>query len=495
MPMNIKQSVNILHLFSDQLRFDAIAAHGNNSIKTPNIDRLVAEGVSFQRAYSPSPVCVPARACMITGHYPGRTGCYSNAEPMPPEDQGSFMQRLSDAGYRTHGIGKCHFKPDSQALRGFQSRETQEEIPKTRESDDFARNLIQEGYGWVLEPHGVRGEMYYVPQPSLLPESKHPTNWIGDRSIAFIEKQQGKEQPWYLYSSFVHPHPPFSPPTPWHKLYRGPDMPLPVIPDESALLTSFINRIQNRYKYRDRGIDLNLVRQMRAYYYACITFIDYQIGRILDSLEASGQLDNTLILFSADHGEYLGDYGCFGKRGMHDVSARVPFIVRWPDLSHAGEKPDMPVSLVDIAPSFMEVAGIRYSKEDFDGLAIDRLLRTGSLRDCVFSQYSRGANGLYMAVERRMKYIFSAPDQKELLFDLKQDPLEQVNLANSLAHQEVLNQLRKRCQEWVRSSGQHDALDVNGDWIVYPLASMPADPDEGLIYQDPPWWKGANQTT
>lgn len=301
---------NILHILTDQQRFDTLAAHGNPVIRTPNLDRLVREGVSFQRAYTPSPECVPARASMITGHYPGRTGCYSNGQPMPSEDEPSFMSRLTEAGYRTHGVGKCHFTPDPYAMRGFQSRDTQEELPKERMRDDYSRHLVEAGYERVLEPHGVRGEMYYVPQVNLLPEEEHPTHWVADRSLDFIRAQESSEQPWYLYTSFIHPHPPFAPPGPWHKYYRGPEMPLPNIPGNLDELLCYVNHSQNRVKYRDQGLDMNLIRQMRAYYFACIEFIDTQIGRILDELEATGQLDNTLIYFGADHGEYLGDYGC-----------------------------------------------------------------------------------------------------------------------------------------------------------------------------------------
>lgn len=488
--MTTSRPLNILHLFTDQQRFDAIAAHDNPHIKTPHIDRLVREGVSFQRAYSPSPECVPARACMITGRYPGRTGCHSNAEAMPPESEGSFMQRLRDAGYRTHGIGKCHFSPDVHALRGFQTRETQEEIPKTREEDDYARQLVDKGYDWVMEPHGIRGEMYYIPQPSLLPEHEHPTHWVGTHSVAFIEDRKDPDQPWYLYSSFIHPHPPFAPPVPWHKLYRGPDMPLPDIPEDLDELVCFINRQQNRYKYRDYGgADLNLIRQMRAFYYACVSFIDKQVGRILEALETSGQLDQTLILFAADHGEYLGDYNCFGKRGMHDVSARIPMIARWPDGALAGCRPDTAASLVDFAPTFLEAAEIDFTPEDFDGIPLRSIADGSAERKQVFSQYNRAENGLYMAVESDWKYIYSAPDQKEYLFHLAEDPKEHRNQRGNGSLGRTLHRLRESCQQWVGGGAQsEEALSPDGRWRTYPKRHIPEDPNEGLLFQHPKWW-------
>lgn len=486
-----RKPLNILHLFSDQQRFDTIAAHGNPTIRTPHLDRLVNEGVSFSRAYSPSPECVPARACMITGHYPGRTGCFSNADKMPPAEQPSFMDRLTQAGYQTHGIGKCHFTPDNNALRGFSSRESQEEIPRDRTSDDYARTLVERDYGWVLEPHGIRGEMYYIPQPSLLPEKEHPTHWIGDRAVDFVHKQNDATEPWYLYASFIHPHPPFAPPVPWHKLYRAPDMPLPDIPENSDELICFINRFQNRYKYRDcGGLDLNLIRCQRAYYYACISFIDAQVGRILQTLEATGQLENTLILYGADHGEYLGDYGCFGKRGMHQASARIPLIVRWPDGFAAGTSCDTPTSLVDLAPTFTDTAGLTSEPGTFDGLPLRDIVEGSTERKRVFSQYHRSENGLYMVVERRWKYIYSAPDQKEFLFDLDEDSCEHCNLATSHEAHPQLARLRTLCQNWVTENGQHNEVTEDGQWLPYPVREIPIDPDDGLIFQDPPWWDG-----
>ena len=173
---------------------------------------------------------------------------------MPSDDRQSFMGALTASGYRTHGIGKCHFHPGRRGLRGFQTREVQEEGARTPTDDDYLTWLHRQGHAHVCEPHGVRGEMYYIPQPSQLPASHHPSQWVGDRAIRFIQSQRKKQdQPWFLFTSFIHPHPPFTPPTPWHKLYRAPLMPLPNIPAQTESLQTYVNRYQNRYKYRDRG--------------------------------------------------------------------------------------------------------------------------------------------------------------------------------------------------------------------------------------------------
>jgi len=472
---------NILLLFTDQQRFDTIAALGNPVIRTPAMDRICREGVAFTSAYSPSPVCVPARCSMAYGQYPMNTQCYENRWPMPT-DRPSFMQALTDAGYRTHGIGKCHFTPDANALRGFQTRETQEEAPR-RASDDYTRYLETMGWGELPEPHAVRGEMYYVPQVSQMPPHLHPTQWIGDRSVAFLNEQKSSDQPWFLYSSYVHPHPPFAPPAPWHKLYRSFDMPLPMVPQDVEHLQTAINRKQNRYKGRDQGIDNNLMRNIKAHYYACISFVDYQIGRLLSTLEANGQLDNTLVMLSADHGEHLGDYQCFGKRSMHDTCMRVPMLLRLPGRFDGGQRCEALASLVDVMPTLLGAAGCNDPALARDGEDLHGVLTGQSRRNTVYSQLLEKHEAIYTAVTERWKYAYSVPDQQEYLFDRKVDPLETRNRAGLPTTKDVVKALRKQTIDFFVQGGETEAAE--GDqWKVFPYREVGNDPDSGLITQD-----------
>lgn len=478
--------VNILHLFTDQQRFDTIGALANPHIQTPHLDRLAREGMAFTSAYTPAPECVPARCCMITGRYADKTGCGSNAEAMPsPDAVPSFMSQLAEGGYRTHGIGKCHFTPDAWAGRGFQSRDTSEEIAEDPDRDAYLQHLTEKGYGHVLEPHGARGEMYYIPQPSQLPAELHHSHWTGDRAIDFIDAQRRAEQPWYLYCGFIHPHPPFAPPGPWHKLYRAPDMPLPYLPDNAEELLCYINRYQNRYKYRDRGLDLNLIRCIRAYYFACISFIDYQVGRILEALEASGQLDNTLIVYSADHGELLGDFGSFGKRSFHDASLRVPLLARLPGSFAAGKRCQTPASLVDLMPTFLTAAGMDVPAEA-DGVDLAALARGEPTDRTVFFHYGSGENAILGGLNQQWKYAWSSPDQRDYLFDRNCVP-EACNAADKLTTnadaQALKTAVLQRASEHVFS---RTCLNDAGAWKAQEVKYIPADPDEGLLFQDPP---------
>ena len=172
--MKPEQRNNILLIFTDQQRFDTIAAAGNPYIRTPSLDRLTREGTRFSSAYTPSPVCVPARCSMHYGQYPMRTGCYENNYNMP-SDRSSVADALTAAGYRTHAIGKRHFEPDPYDPRGFQTLETQEEIVTDASKDDYLQYLEANGCGYAIEPHGARGEAYYVPQISSVPPQHHPS--------------------------------------------------------------------------------------------------------------------------------------------------------------------------------------------------------------------------------------------------------------------------------------------------------------------------------
>lgn len=468
---------NILLIMTDQQRYDTIAALGNPIIRTPALDRLVHGGTAFTRAYTPSPVCVSARCALLTGLPPHRTGCVDNM-PMP-QDTPSLMEALAGAGYQTHGVGKMHFVPDARKLWGFESRDFSEEGGG---EDDFLAFLRAAGYGHVCDPHGVRSEMYYIPQPSQVPARLHHTAWVADRSLAFLERRD-RARPFFLWTSFIKPHPPFEAPVPWNKLYRCAEMPLPKRPPGEHHLLTYWNRVQNRYKYRDRGCDENLIRTMRAAYYACISFVDYHVGRILDYLEQTGELARTLILFTSDHGELLGDYGSFGKRCMLDAAARIPLLAHWPGHLPAGARCQVPVSLLDIAPTCAAAAGAPVF--GLAGADLRALAHGGAGRRMVTSQFQQGRLGQYMLVTSRWKYVYSAPDGREWLFDLVADPEETRSVAENPMFRQELAGMRRMLVEHFRAEGYLEPLDGDG-WRQYPKAEVPADPDAGLLFQDPP---------
>ena len=473
---------NILLVLTDQQRFDTIAALGNSIIKTPTLDRLVREGTAFTRAYTPSPVCVSARHALVTGRAPHQSRCTDNNDAGGNET--SLMQCLHDAGYQTHGAGKMHFAPVDK-MWGFESRDISEEGGG---ADDYRKFLDEHGYDHVEDPHGVRSEYYYLPQPSQLPARLHPTTWTTDRSLDFL-RERDANRPFFLWTSYIKPHPPFEAPTPWNKLYRAAEMDAPLrFPGDDDLMT-YWNRVQNRYKYRDKGSDEMLLRTMRAAYYACISFIDFQLRRIIEQLSVQGELDNTLILFSADHGEMLGDYGCVGKRSMLEASARVPLLARLPGRFAAGARVDAPATLLDVLPTCLGAAGVPMPDKDEAVHGRDLATLPDDDDRLVLSQFSEGAFGLYMAATRSWKYVYSAPDQREWLFDLRRADHEKHDLARNPMFADKLRDLRAQLLAQLREEGYHEAL--NGEsWKEFGRRELPANADFGLLFQDAPGLQG-----
>ena len=478
------QPPNILLIITDSQRYDTIAALGNPIIKTPNLDRLVHEGTAFTSAYTPSPMCVPARCALLYGQYPPRTGCYDNVTGMPTDGRASFVEVLAEAGYRTHGIGKTHFTPDPKALRGFQTRLSQAEVAGSPDDDDYVRYLHDQGFDHVCDPHGPRGETMTLPHPSQLPARLHPSQWIGDLTVEFIDDAD-RVQPWFVYSSFVHPHPPWTPPNPWHKLYRPTHMPLPNVPPNYEALWTWVNRDERRAVFRDQGVDWHLLRAMKAYYYACVSFIDYQVGRMLDALQRRGQLDNTVIVFTSDHGDHLGDYLTFHLGSMHDSCARIPLLVRWPTRFEAGRRCDRPVTLLDVAPTLLSAVGLHDSLNR-DGQELGAIADGAVERTAAFIQFLRAEKGIYAVVTDDWKYAYSAGDDIEFLFDRRRDPRETQNVANLPLTEAVQASLKRRLLEHLRSVGEVSAVD--GDqWRRYPDWKPPVSPIIGQRVYDHPW--------
>ena len=501
---------NVLLLFTDQQRADTISALGNPYLQTPTLDGLVREGVSFTSAYTPSPVCIAARCSMLLGQWAHQTGCAENS-PMPQE-RTSLMELLQGAGYQTHGIGKMHFAPDGQKLWGFDSRDCSEE-GGMRPGDDFCDTIRAAGYDHIQDPNGVRSEWYYVPQPSQLPARLHHTQWVGDRSLEFLRRRD-RDRPFFLWSSFIKPHPPFESPVPWNRLYKPIEMPFPHTPPGCETLLTYWNRVQNRYKYKDQGLDGNLVRLTKCAYYAAISFVDYQVGRILGALREAGELDNTLVIFTRAHGELLGDFGSWGKRTMLDAAARIPLLVRYPERFAMGERCGEPASLVDVLPTCLGAAGTEpcatasssrkalspgplgmgtepppterppaEAQSPIAGVDLARLARGEAKRDGVVSQYQEGGLGLYALVTREWKYVYSVPDDREWLFRRAEGQPEVRSLAGNPAYLGTLAQMRGRLQEWFRRDGYEMPLDGDG-WRKFPRQDVPEDPDAGQLFQE-----------
>lgn len=395
---------HILMLFTDQQRFDTIAALGNPAIQTPNLDALARESTVFERCITPSPVCVPARLSMLSGQYPARTGCNNNNMDRVYTGEGLYA-RITAMGYQSCCVGKMHHLWDPYGSLGFETRHSQEEL--AAEGDEYMEE-IRGKYPWVFDYHGMRSEMYYTPQISQLPPQDHPTQWVGDRSVDFLRNCDA-ERPVFLFSSFIHPHPPYCPPAPWQKLYRE-DPPAPFRPEREDL-AAFSDLIGSRCSCERLMMSEQDILRSKNFYYACVSFVDYQIGRIVAALKERGMYEDTLILFSSDHGDMMGDYGAIGKRTMVDASCRVPLLIRRPGCEHEERKE--PCSLVDIAPTLLRYAGAACSPEEFDGVDLFGDHR----RKYVYSQHGCGSTGVYMITDGKNKLVYRAANHQYYFFD------------------------------------------------------------------------------
>ncbi len=395
---------HILVLFTDQQRYDTIAAFGNPNIQTPHLDALAKDSVVFNRCITPSPVCVPARLSMFSGQYPARTGCNNNNTDRVYDGEG-FYSRITAQGYQSCCVGKMHHLWDVYGPMGFQLRHPQEELAD--EGDEYME-YIRGKYPWVFDYHGMRSEMYYTPQISQLSPADHPTQWVGDHSVDFI-RNCDPEQPMFLFSSFIHPHPPYCPPAPWQKLYRA-DPPEPFCPNQEDLGT-FSDLIGARCSCDRLMMSRQDVLKSKNYYYACVSFVDYQVGRIIAALKEKGMYEDTLILFSSDHGDMMGDYNAIGKRTMVDSSCHIPFMIHYPGYGH--EERQLPCSLVDIAPTLLRYAGVPYDPKAFDGVDLFADVQ----RTYVYSQHGCGSNGTYMITDGEHKLVYSSATNQYYFFD------------------------------------------------------------------------------
>jgi arylsulfatase len=425
---------NVLFIMTDQQRADTIASLGNSCIYTPNYDRLVRRGVSFTRAYSPCPVCVPARYSLRTGCLPPTTGIYHNGRPdlvsgqAPGMEQrcGSYLARtMARLGYRTFGIGKFHTSPTHEDL-GFETHLHSEELyssPEERARDDFAAFIAKQHpeYDWIETLMGERTEMYYMPQMSPLPASFTVEAWAADRAVEQIRTAGAR--PFFGFVSFIGPHPPLAPPLPFNRIYDPDRMANPVRGDRR------VDHMDDQIPWMNYAIwaeDVNdpHARVLKARYYGEITYIDRCLGRIMDAVDARPDAANTLICFFADHGDHLGDHHAWQKESFFEASCHIPFLLSWPSrLPHDTRRPEL-VSLVDLFGIATKAAG---KPEYREGMDVTGLL-TGEAepRKEIIGYYGIPGSPSFKVMVRNSdwKYIYMANGGHEQLFNLTEDPQE-----------------------------------------------------------------------
>jgi choline-sulfatase len=422
---------NILFVMADQLAAQFLPFHGHRLVKTPNLSRLAAEGVVFENAYSTSPLCAPARATVMNGLLPSRTGVYDNAAEFPSSIP-SWAHYLRLAGYQTCLSGKMHFVGPDQ-LHGLEERLTTDIYPA-----DFGWTpdwrLAQERIDWWYH------NMTSVLQPGIA----EITNQLEfDDEVAFLAIRKiydyvrfAPEKPFCLMASFTHPHDPYAARKKFWDLYRDEDIDLPAVPRmERAELDAHSQRLYDVSAMDDYTVTEADLRAARHGYYANISYVDDLLGQMIAALEASGKLDDTAIVFTSDHGDFLGERGLWYKMSYLEPSAHVPFII-WNPKRFNARRVKEPVTLADILPTLTAIAndGVATLSRPVDGRSLYPLL-TGGMEDengTAWGEYlAEGAIApIYMLRRGPWKFIHSPVDPDQL-YNLEDDPLELNNLAGS----------------------------------------------------------------
>lgn len=453
---------NILLLFTDQQRFDTIGALGNPHMITPNLDALVRDGQAYTNAYSPNPICCPVRHNLITG-LPARYHGIADNEFHARCDRTlpTIAELLSNEGYHTRAIGKMHFQP-ARRNNGFDVRETMEEVPEFLEDDDYLQYLHDHGYQDVQNIHGVRNLLYMLPQTSLIPEEHLGTKWVADRVLTYLD-HKSKGRPYFLFAGWIAPHPPFNVPKRLVDLYKDVELPSPLEAKSALCPMAEENKAWGDFP------DPLYERKMRESYYAQITFVDEQIGRIIQKLKDLGEYDNTLIIFSTDHGEMLSDLGCYQKFLPFDASSKIPLVVRFPKHTTAGSKREEFVDLNDFLPTMLDVAGVAYPPgHELPG---ESLFAREAKKDRTvqYVEYSRGSRRWVSLRDKEYKYVYYYGGGHEELFDMTAPGGEAYNILEHEkgSREKVRSALREKLVAFEAKWGLEGYV-KDGDFIVLP---------------------------
>ncbi|MEZ6130952.1 MAG: sulfatase [Planctomycetaceae bacterium] len=439
---------NVLFLICDDLNCD-IGCYGHPLVKTPNIDRLAQRGVRFDRAYCQYPLCGPSRASFMTGLYPDQTLIHRNAiyvrEHLP--DVNTMSQMFRDAGYTATRIGKIyHYN-----------------VPK-----HIGTSGHDDPYSWnvTINPQGrdVHEEDKIF---SLIPGSFGGTlSWLAadgtdaeqTDGIAAAEADQVLKSfaqsgtPFFLAVGLYRPHTPYVAPKKYFDMYPRNRIAVPQVPQNylntipAPAKKSLTRKVQN-------NLDDDVARQAIQAYYASITFADAQVGHILDSLQSAGLADNTVIVFTSDHGYHMGEHGHYQKTTLYENAARVPLIMAGPGITATGQTASTLAEMVDFYPTLAELTGLK-TPDYVSGLSLMPALKDASavVRDSAYTQYDIG----YSLRTDRYRYTEWGTDGVDgaELYDHETDAAEMVNLAGSDQHQQVMNELAAKLRDRIRQHRQ-----------------------------------------
>lgn len=437
---------NILFLFSDEHTYRGLSLLDEATgepVQTPTLDQLARNGTYFESAYCQAALCTPSRICLLTGKSPMGSGGWENNSYLKPENT-TLPAALAAAGYATCLVGKMHLGGDRQFV-GFQHRPYGDLSGRTGHQGE----PLEGGWNSAMRSRTKDAGVTQIPE-TLLQEQ----NVVGE-SIAFLREQRHAhpEQPWFLCASFSRPHFPLTAPRRFFERY-WPDGVTPPRVGRSGDTADHPMTLGMAKGFRTEEIDETEKMRARAAYFACIDYLDEILNDMLTLLERDGLLDNTIVVYCADHGEMAGEHGLWWKNSWHEASVRVPWIVQTPE-QRRGEAPssrlETPVSLADLFPTLCGLCDVP-APPDLDGRDLSDAIRNGREPEVesvfVDNPTPRWGEGTEHRVARRgrWKYVAfrSAPD---LLFNLEDDPLEQVNLVGRPEHESTAREMREIIDE------------------------------------------------
>lgn len=477
---------NILLITSDQQHWNTIGAF-NPELQTPNLDRMVNEGTMFSRAYCPNPTCTPTRASIVTGMYPSQHGAWTLGTKLL-EDRQTVGDLLMDAGYRTALIGKAHFQPigSTEQYSSLEGREKLHDFDFWRqftgpyygfERAEMVRNhtnewLVGQHYALWMEERGCANWRDYFTPPIgtmdpeamfhwPIPEEYHYNTWIAERTNELLGDYKDKDDAFFLWASFPDPHPPYLVPEPWASMYDPEQLTIPrMTPGEHEHNPPHFGLTQQREPdfsaYKETGFGIHGYhshvkmteeqhKKAVAVYYGMISFMDKYIGSILDRLDELGLSDNTIVIFTTDHGHFFGHHGLQAKGGFHyEDLIKVPFLVKYPGHVPAGEVSDVMQSLVDLAPTFLSFAGQPVSPA-MTGVDQTEVWtgKSAESRDHVICEFRHEPRTIHQKtyVDRRYKLTVYYNQTYGELFDLEEDPGEVRNLWHDERYHELKMEL------------------------------------------------------
>ena len=425
---------NILLLMTDQQRWDAMGCSGD-WVQTPNLDRIASEGVQFTNCVTTSPVCIPTRLSLATGLYPHNTGVWNNMQHTMLAETPTWMQAVRDAGYRTSLFGKTHLHPHGGDLRereGLMNAYGLDDVneiggPRASASTLSHMTAMWEEKGlWDAYRADYRERFStkpYLVRPSTLGLENYADVYVGQQAKQYLQNYD-RQEPWCCWVSFGGPHEPWDTPEPYASMYDPETMP-PAIPrpPTGERPQGHLDRLMQRI---NPAFEPGEIARLRADYAGNVTLIDDQIGEILDAIAGRGELENTVIVHTSDHGEMNGDYGLIYKGNFLNGAVRIPLLVRTPDSTNAGSICESPVEWIDIGPTLVELAGGELQHRQF-GESLGPVLTQpeATHRDFAISEIQ----GEIMLLNQEWKAALNADGEIYLLFDVQNDPNETENLA------------------------------------------------------------------